>query len=487
MNKILSSVLISAIASTVTLSAATAVVGEDVPTADRLSKLYINPTTTKYNKAATLDGENLSGYDYNTSVDLPGLGQASEIVWKPFVNLTSGSKFTLRAVNSEFVLARDVSLCNKGVKVGTMVSVGTTDGSTKMNDMSFRIDDGIVDPDNLKDSNITFSTTTTCPSDETTMLALIPTGGACSSYGVEIPQAIDDSSQAFTDYTAPAITIGNAKRLVKVACDTPVCTIDAAADNKSFTLVAASTGINNSKQEEIGSNNASTYCPECEENTVATCRTTISVKNDAPFDITSLELTPSMANNAGMTVDVDFDVNSSTGGALNSLITLSDINITAGDEKNITITYNPLTNAVIEPGTVSSAITLKSGMDALQLDRRSNDLATFSVAGNTVFTVPYMNSTYKSMVKVTSLSDAEAKLSAVITDQDGLATGVVDLGTIAPKATKFLFSTSGALKDAADAAGLKNAWSVVFTISAEATVVATMAGPDGGDRAISVF
>ena len=46
----------------------------------------------------------------------------------------------------------------------------------------------------------------------------------------------------------------------------------------------------------------------------------------------------------------------------------------------------------------------------------------------------------------------------------------------------------GVLKDGADAtAALKGAWSVVFSINAPVTAVATMVGPDGGDRAISVF
>ena len=108
MNKILSSVLISAIASTVTLSAATAVVGEDVPTADRLSHLYINPAATTYDASAVLDGENLGTYEHNVSVDFAtGMAQPVQIVWQSFVNLTSGSKFTLRATGGDFALARE--------------------------------------------------------------------------------------------------------------------------------------------------------------------------------------------------------------------------------------------------------------------------------------------------------------------------------------------------------------------------------------------
>jgi len=255
-----------------------------------------------------------------------------------------------------------------------------------------------------------------------------------------------------------------------------------------FTDVVASVGINNERTQAVGSRDVSKYCEGCDESVTTTCVTTISVENNASFDITSLEVTPTMAVNSDMLVDVTFDDNNTeVNNAMNTLITLSDINITNGDEKNITITYKPKTNAVIEEGVVASLITLRSNGTALALNRKDTKLATFTTAGATVFTVPYMNTTYKSMVKITTLSADGAKLSAVITDQDGKSTDSIDLGSIAGNATKFLFSTSGPLKDAADAAGLKNAWSVVFTISGEATVVATMVGADGGDRAISVF
>ena len=490
MNKILTGILISAVASTVTLSAAT-VTGEDVPTAERLSKLYITSDAANYNVAHDL-ADIESSYDYNVSIDLPGVGQPVSLVWQPFVNLTKDSKFTLRAVNGDFVLAQDVVLCSGNVKVGTMVSTGDTDGATVMNNMSFQIDDvsTAAAEDIARDNNLTFSASTGC--DTATLLQLTSSEGACTNLSIEIPQAIDNSSQAFKDYTAPAIQVGKTQHLVKVACDTPVCTIDTTAGSKVFTDTPAAVGINLAKTQPVGSRIADELCPGCDETVTSTCVTTIHVENNATFDITSLEVTPTMAVNAGMTVDVQADDNTTeTDKPMNTLITLSDINITNNEAQDIIITYHPKENSVIEPGDVISPITLKSGTTALSLERDTNanndKLATFATAGATVFTVPYMNTSYKSMVKITSLSDSVATLSAVITDQTGKSSPSIDLGTIAPKATKFLFSTSGALKDGADAAGLKNAWSVVFTISAEATVVATMKGPDGGDRAISVF
>jgi hypothetical protein len=514
MNKILSSVLISAIASTVTLSAATAVVGEDVPSADRLSKLYINPTATaaNLNGSALLDGANLSSYEHNVSVDFAtGMAKPVELVWNSFVNLTSGSKFTLRAVNADFALSQEAVLCTwdgtAQQKIGAMVSVGNTDGSTKMNNMSFRIDDdaaGTLTDAFKRDNNVTFIAGNTCAS--TTPLSLISTAAACTDISVEIPQAIDDSSQAFTDYTAPAIKVAKTKRLVSVACSVPVCTIDASQESKVFTTTPTATGINNAITPVAGSLRADTYCPECDQSTQASCTTVITVKNTSTdFNITELSVTPVFTNggnpNMAFTVDANYDgsavatvgagVETNTSAALNTLATLKDLNITDGSDHNITITYTPAANSVIEEGSVTGELIFKSNSgQVLMTDReaRNLDLAVFSTAGKTEFTVPYMNTSYKSMVKVTSLSNEVATISAVITDQDGVSTPSIDLGTIAPHATAFYFSTQGALKTGADAtAGLKNAWSVVFTINAEATVVATMTGPDGGDRAISVF
>ena len=492
MNKILTGILISAVTSTVILSAAT-VTGEDVPTAERLSHLYINNDTTQYNVKHDLAETNSESFDYNVSIDLPGVGQPVKLVWTPFVNLTKDSKFTLRAVNGDFVLARDVVLCSGSKKVGTMVSTGTTDGTTIMNNMSFQIDDvsdASFKNDIKRDNNLTFSAAASC--DATALLQLTSSAGACTNLSIEIPQAIDNSSQAFKDYTAPAIKVGKTQHLVKVACDTPVCTIDTTAGSKVFTDTPATVGINLAKTQPVGSRHATKLCEGCDETVTSTCVTTIHVENNATFDITSLEVTPTMAVNDGMTVDVVFDSNTTeTDKAMNALITLTDINISQNKESDITITYHPKENSVIEAGDVTSAVTLKAGTTALSLERDTNahndKLATFGTAGATVFTVPYMNSKHKTLVKITSLSNSDATLSAVITDQAGKSSPSIDLGTIAPNATKFLFSTFGPLKDGADAAGLKNAWSVVFTISGEATVVATMEGPNGGDIAISVF
>ncbi|CAA6819799.1 MAG: Unknown protein [uncultured Sulfurovum sp.] len=503
MNKILSSVLIGTIISSISLSAATAVVGEDVPTADRLSKLYINPDYVDYSGTAALGGENLNSYEHNVSVDFAtGVPKEIELVWSSFVNLTSGSKFTLRANNATFALAQEAIICTNAAildaglgKVGTMVSVGDTDGSTTMNNMSFRIDDNLLAASLVRDSNVTFMAGSACATG--TPLSIISSADACTAISVEIPQAIDDSSQAFTDYTAPAIQVAQTKRLVTVACDVPVCTIDTNEENKVFSDAVLATGINNPMVAAATDSRASEYCPGCEETATGPCTTTITVKNMSDeFNLTALTVTPVFANSANSDVAITLAADgthsdSNDTGVMGSAITINDINVSnAGGEHNITITYTPTGTSVITEGDVTGGLVFTaSNGKVLSSDREAKgaSLATFATGGETQFTVPYMNSSYKSMVKVTSLSDSEATISAIVTDQDGTVSPSIDLGTIAAGATGFYFSTQGALKDGADAAGLKNAWSVVFSISAEATVVATMAGPDGGDRAISVF
>jgi len=497
MNKILSSVLIGAIASSVSIYAATAVVGEDVPAADRLSSLFINEKAgTSYN-TGKLTTENKSSSDQNISIDLVGVGKPVKLVWKPFVNLTTDSKFTLRVLNGDFILARDVVLCNDGNKVGTMVSVGNTDGKTIMNNMSFQMDADLNASEAAKDSNITFSAGRTCASD--TLLQITSSKPACSTISVEIPQAIDNSSQAFTDYTSPAIKVGETKRLVTITCAVPICSIDVNAANKKFTTTAIPTGINRALTSEENLTSlltASSFenCLECDEKAGgkagggSDCITYITIKNRSEeFNITSGTVTTKFTN--GLNADMIVDSNGSSA-RIGTLLNL-DINVTAAtggvaNIKTFKVKYTT-SGAEIKEGDVTGDIKLMSGTNTLTTSRDTAKLATFKHAGETKFTVPYMNTSYKSMVKITTLSDSDATLSAVITDQNGKSTGSIDLGHIAPKATMFLFSTSGPLKEAADAAGLKNAWSVVFTTSAEATVVATMKSPDKGDRAIQVF
>jgi hypothetical protein len=471
---------IAAIALLSTLSAVTVqAAGAVTP-----SVLTFSTTSGNYNQ---LDDVNLTGplsnkLENNVSIDGAKIGNNAYLVFKPKVNLTSGSKFHLLATNSAFLTADEVSLCDGNTSIGKMVSQGDI-GTGTMNKMRFRINDADDTFSNAhfgKDGQFTFSAANTC--DGQPPLQLTGTGLACQPISVAIVEPVDDSGLPFNDYTTPAAAYGQTKRLVSIACDVPVCNIDVNAGSKLFTTTAAPGGINNSPTVSSGSLTANTYCPECAEAAIASCTTTISVRNmSKDFNVTSATFTPVFTDNknAGMKLDGNGSVTNIGAKIVKVLTTGTSIGATS--EQKISITYNPTKSSVIAAGLVTGKITLKSGASTLNTTRTEDTLAKFQAAGTTKFIVPYMNSSYKTFVKITTMSDKGAKLSAVITDQNG-KTADVTLADIGANGTVYLFSTKGPLFDAAKAAGLASAWTVQFDTTAAASVVSYMTTANGERR-----
>ncbi len=476
MNKKISKVVAIALLSTASLSAATP------------SVLTFSTTSENYNQ---LDDVNLTGplsskLDNNVSVDGANVGTKAYLVFQPHVNLTSGSKFHILATNAAFIAADEVSLCDGNTSIGKMVSQGdvnTTAGT--MNKMRIRIndaDDAFSNAHFAKDGNYTFSIGNTCNSEDP--LSLIGTGPACKTITVAIVEPIDDSSLPFDDYKTPEATFGQTKRLVSIACDVPVCNIDVNAESKLFTTIPQSAGINQSPTVSAGSPVADTYCPECEEAQVAECVTYITIKNmSEDFNVSSVTFTPVFTDNknAGMKLNTNGSTSTIGSQVVASGLTIGK-SIGANQEDVLTIKYNPKKETAIAEGLVTGKITLKtSNGKTLNTTRKEDTLAKFQFAGSTKFIVPYMNSSYKTFVKITTMSESGAKLSAVITDQNGKSTDVT-LSDIKPKGTVYLFSNKGPLFDAAKAAGLANAWTVTFDTSAEASVVSYMTTANGERR-----
>jgi hypothetical protein len=373
-----------------------------------------------------------------------------------------------------------------------------------MNNMSFRIidsdDDAFKKNNFAKDGNYTFAAGNTCHdgTNPTPPLSLTSNGDACQVVSVRIPTAIDDSSQAFEDYTTNAVTAGTTKRFVSISCTVPVCSIDINDDMKSFTTTSTPSGINGATRSSVATDlsalrNASTYCDGC-GSSATSCVTTISVKNAAgsDFNITKLSFTPTFTAgaNAGMTYVVDGNTSGPINGTLGSAIVLTDFNLSANTEKNVTVTYTPTSGSAIAEGNVSATLVLGATKGstkdlALTATPKFNAIATFQVAGQTEFTVPYMNSNNHGFVKITTLSNKGAKLSVTLTDQNGKQASK-DLTDLKANETVYLFSDSGDLKDLADANGLKNAWTVDFKTTAAATVVSYMPTKDG-ERTILAY
>jgi len=500
MNKIFSKVAVATLMSAVVSSALYA----GTP-----SKLYVNSVAANYNDANTsganassiMGGHNEDGNaSLPISIDILGQGTVSQLVFSPYVNLTSGSKFTLEATGAEFVLSREASLCNGRTVIGKLVSVGpsTSTPTQTMNNMSFRIIDSADDvfkKNNFsKDGNYTFAAGNVCSTGgvATAPLSLTSNGDACQAVSVRIPTSIDDSSQAFEDYTTPAVVVGTTKRYVTISCTVPVCSIDINTNQKTFTTTSTPAGINQSKNNVTTNLAAATIsrdysCANCGK-TTSKCVTTIFVKNAAgsDFNVTKLSVTPTFdaGLNAGMTFVADGNrTGAKISGTFGTAVEFTDFNVSANSERNITLTYTPATDAVISEGTVAGKIVLGATKgSALNLSLtakpKAEELATFKIAGSTVFTVPYMNSNNHGFVKITTDSANGAKLSATITDQNGKQTSK-DLADLIANGTVYLFSDSGPLKEMADAAGLANAWTVDFTTTAAATVVSYMPTKDG--------
>ena len=473
MNKKISKVVAIALLSTASLSAATPSVLTFVKGQGNYNDLNGTQLT------GTLD----STLDNNISVDGANVGTKAYLVFKPKVNLTSGSKFHVLATNAAFIAAEEVSLCDGNTSIGKMVSQGII-GTGTMNKMRIRIndaDDAFSNAHFAKDGNYTFSIANTCAGQEP--LSLIGEGAACSAIKIAVVEPVDDSGLTFEDYSTPEATFGQTKRLVSIACDVPVCNIDVNAESKLFTTAAQAAGINQSPVVSSGSLNADSYCPECAEAQIASCTTTITIKNmSADFNVTTATFTPVFTDNKNAGMALDGNGSSST---IGTKIVASGFTVGstgAATEQNITITYNPKKETAIAEGLVTGKIVLtSSNAKTLNTVRKEDTLAKFQFAGSTKFIVPYMNSSYKTFVKITTMSDSGAKLSAVITDQNGKSKDVT-LADIGANGTVYLFSNKGPLFDAAKAAGLANAWTVTFDTSAEASVVSYMTTATGERR-----
>jgi hypothetical protein len=158
MNKKISKVVAIALLSTASLSAATP------------SVLTFVKGSTNYNEDnnSVLVGTLDSTLDNNVSVDGANVGTKAYLVFKPKVNLTSGSKFHVLATNAAFMAADEVSLCDGNTSIGKMVSQGII-GTGTMNKMRIRIndaDDAFSNAHFAKDGNYTFSISNTCDGQE---------------------------------------------------------------------------------------------------------------------------------------------------------------------------------------------------------------------------------------------------------------------------------------------------------------------------------
>ena len=449
-----------------------------------------------------------AGVNQDFSIDIIGAGNEANLTFIPNINAAPGSGFTLQFENAGYVETSSIFLCtyadgnetnttqaNLTAVVGNMFSKGTVVNGV-MTAPKFQFKNDANETLIEVGSHIFFRTDAEC----TELPKVIGVGASCLTVSAKVVDGITTQSTPFPDYDTAVRTLGETKRMIRIACLTPTCQIDASADMKQFTTSASAAGING----DISGGTAVTLdaklvdCPECDQ--TQNCVTTIEIENNSTtHNLESMKFALNFMNTSGVVdntalklkdVEIKLDSNKTVDYTINgSTVTLNNLGIdaTGGTPDKITITYTPNNTDVIPEGTVQGRIfDLDTNTSADVIYDKTQALATFAVAGLTTFTVPYMNTNYKTFVKITTKSsDAPAKLSAVITDQNG-KTVEVTLDDIAANATVYLFSTFGPLFDAAKAAGLSNAWTVDFTTSAAAVVDSYMTTPNG-ERRVAVY
>jgi hypothetical protein len=437
-------------------------------------------------------------------IDILGAGEEANLTFIPNINAAPGSGFTLKFENGGYAETSSIFLCtyadanesntaqsNLTAIVGNMFSKGVVTNGV-MTEPKFQFKNDANETQIEDGSHIFFRTDSECKQAP----AIVGVGASCLTVSAQIVDGITTQSTPFPDYDTDTRTLGETKRMIRIACKTPVCQIDASKDKKDFTLAPPPTGINTLTGIVPTSFAQLIDCPECDQSQA--CTTWIEIENNsAKYALDTMKFQLNFLDDKGVKnntlinlkeVEIHLDNNETQSAKIDgSTISLTGLNM--GQSTSwIRLKYTPTTTDIISSGKVSGRIfgldTNKTGADDVIYDN-TNDMAQFIVAGLTKFTVPYMNTNYKTFVKITTKSETPAELSAIITDQDGKTTEVT-LDSIPAKGTVYLFSTQGPLFDAAKAAGLGNAWTVDFTTTAAAVVDSYMTTANG-ERRVQAF
>ena len=483
------------------------------------SVLLAGITISGVNAASTLvvDGNNSTAQTDNFYVDMSTVSAEANLTFIPKVNATPGSGFTLKFENGGYLEDySQIFLCARSdgnesnaadsnlTIVGNMFSQGQTgtiiDGAMTAPQFQFKNDanESLIDAN----THIYFRTDNAC----TKLPKIKGINGSCLDVTAKIINGVTTQGTSYPDYDTATMTLGQTAKAIKVACSVPVCQIDVGADMKKFTTAPKAAGINKivediSVNEVTDSDNTGkiSACPDCDQ--VNNCVTKIEISNSTDTDIQAVKFALNFYNKDGevandslklQDVTIKLDGNKTVGYTINgSSVELSGLDLNSSDgNATIEVSYTPNETDVIPAGLVKARVydldtnTSKDGIDVKYDEVK--DFAVFKLAGQTEFVVPYMNKDYRTFVKITSQSSDNMKMSAVITDQDGKSTEVA-LDDLGAKETVYLFSDHGALYDAAEAAGLNNAWTVKFSTSGAVTVDAYMKSPNGGDRRIEAF
>lgn len=484
-----------------------------VATATLLSGLALSSAAAS--SVLCFDGNtSITKKDNNISIDLKGKGVDD-------VNLTlvpaavyQGASFKLKFENGGLSENKTHLLCVGDTKVGGLQEPGdVTDHVMTAPTFSF-IDNDSVAALIQKDSNITFETTSDCSTDGNASEGLDIVGLAgkpCQTITAKIVDGKSTQGQDIPSINTNAATFGTTKTFIKVSCTPPECFVT--GDKLKFTNAAAAPGVNvalTSSTKAIPNHTVLTTadCPECGEKApVINCETTIVIENNNTFGIKGLDLVANFNNgekvdNAAFKPVIDVDVNGSTkpGYTLGSKFSASGLTIGSNEQGKIKLTLTPNNTDMIATGDIVAKIT---GLDSNITGAAANDivptftnktLANIKIGAKTQFTVPYMNGNTGNFVKISTRSDSETSVSAVIKDSKGTSCPV-DLTPIVAKGSTYVFAGTapagaeyqnlipeGKCTDLTD-----KKYSVVFTTNAAVDAISYMSVGKGAQRYVNVY
>ena len=443
--------------------------------------------------SAIIQGGELVGADVNLSVTLNA-------------DMNPGTTFDVVIIDGSISNSGTFFLCNENAVVGKYVNTVATNPAGRVTTvgLEFSTDANttltqagailhLVDGTNAGgDCNVSVNT-----------INIIPDQGKCVAVRSENGRNNNDTRDIGEINSPISLHVVQYRADVMVSCQVPTCTIH--SDGLQFTAASTASGVNRrTVLTQTADRNASANgdYSDCYSTTgcvptatYAPCTTIISIQNNmTDSNITGFTL--NTAFSATLPSDMVITYNSPSGNDKNitvgSALVLDDLNISSGEEENISISFVPNGAGTIVEGLMSA--NLSNLVDANRTTEvagaviDTKGIANFGGGVTTDFTVTYMNPSFKSFAMITSATGC--KLTATITDSKG-KTANAPFSDIAAGNTVFVWAdkaghATSPLQVAADAAGLNNAWTVTFHVTAAVDVAAYMEA-NGGQRTLTVL
>jgi hypothetical protein len=385
------------------------------------------------------------------------------------------------------------TLCNGDIQAGSYVTARDKDANGKVTAITFEFDDNETAIESGQVLNVVSGSD--CSVDRN--ITIFPYVGKCVTVKSENGQDQSGNVDISEINSVMSGKVVEYKPDLKISCTVPTCIID--VNGVQFNTGDISVGIN--KRDPISSplTNAASdserydcYSDGCDGGGVGPCTTVISIYNNTEHNITSFDFTPYFDGTAPTGMVYSYEINGTAFTSdFNTATTISGLDLNESMEKNITVTFTPNGTDTITSGTLKAKLdNFQDSGHKFEDFSKKLDLAKLSEAPETDFTVTYMNRKQKSFVMITAYADTP--ITATITDMNGKVAEATTCPSAKKNETKFIFSderehAGTCLVDAANAAGLADAWSVTFHVKAAVDVAAYTDLGSSGQRTLTIL